>query len=447
MPKKKIGCQGKEFASIKAFSDAYKLQAGKVTVRLRMGWTPEEAVGLSVRERTGTTGKPVIVTGGQFASIKDAAIANGLKPATLVARIARGYAIEDAVLGKLKPRRGRLKPFEFEGRMFETSHQFFVHYGEKWTNVQRRMNRGWTLREALLLDPAPPRFRDFEGHARDVKWKNVRLVGGEVEPVPDVGGFKLYLVTNTVNGKQYVGITVGSLENRLKQHFAMARRGRKSAFANAIRKYGERCFEITLISDAAATFEQLQQLEVEEIARRDTIRKGYNTAAGGSLGTSKQIAVGGQTFTSYATAADHFGIDAGVFVLRVSRLKWSPEEAAGLQERTWKGKRRPVTLKGVVYGSTRKAAEAHGIDYKLVYGRISNGWTLEQALEFVPAPESARYAGRQITVFGVQYESINHAASVLGVNAESFRKRIELGASPEEAFARARKVAKLPVGE
>lgn len=73
------------------------------------------------------------------------------------------------------------------------------------------------------------------------------MAAGKVEPVPDTDGYKLYLVTNTLNGKVYVGLTIGTLEKRLKQHFAAARSGRKSAFATAINKYGEGAFTIELI--------------------------------------------------------------------------------------------------------------------------------------------------------------------------------------------------------
>ena len=186
------------------------------------------------------------------------------------------------------------------------------------------------MEQALQIEPAPPRFRDFEGHARDHKWKEVRVAEGKFEPVPDLQGYKLYLVTNAVNQKVYVGLTIGPLENRLKQHIAAARRGRKSAFSNAIRKYGEQAFNIELLSTNAHTYNELQELEVLEIAKRDSIRNGYNTALGGSIGTSKAITIAGKTYQSYAGAAEAHGVDPVVFGLRVSRLKWTPEEAAGI---------------------------------------------------------------------------------------------------------------------
>ena len=118
------------------------------------------------------------------------------------------------------------------------------------------------MAQALETVPAPPRFRNFEGHAREQKWKDVRTTEGKIEPVPDREGYKLYLVTNSVNSKVYVGITVGELDARLKQHFAAARRGRKSAFMNAINKYGEVAFQIELLSDAARTYDDLRDQEV-----------------------------------------------------------------------------------------------------------------------------------------------------------------------------------------
>lgn len=116
--------------------------------------------------------------------------------------------------------------------------------------------------------------------------------------MPDLQGYKLYLVTNAVNQKVYVGLTIGPLENRLKQHFAVACRGRKSAFSNAIRKYGEQALRIELLSTNAGIYYELQELEVLEISKCEAIRNGYNTALGGSIGTSKAISIAGKAHQS-----------------------------------------------------------------------------------------------------------------------------------------------------
>ena len=155
--------------------------------------------------------------GVRYGSLVAAAEAMGLDPKRIAARVGHGYAREDALKGNLKGRTGQGKPIEFRGEVYRSREQLCSKFGQTWSNVQRRLDRGWTMEQALQIEPAPPRFRDFEGHARDHKWKEVRVAEGKFEPVPDLQGYKLYLVTNAVNQKVYVGLTIGPLENSLVQ--------------------------------------------------------------------------------------------------------------------------------------------------------------------------------------------------------------------------------------
>jgi group I intron endonuclease len=295
------------------------------------------------------------------------------------------------------------------------------------------------MRQALNLDPEPPRFRNHEGHSRDTKWKQTRQTLDKLEPIPDAEGYKIYLITNSVNGKQYVGLTIGTLADRLKQHFAAARKGRKAPLPNAIRKYGESAFSIQLIRADARSYEELQEQEINEIATRDSIRNGYNSAVGGAVGITKPITVQGKRFGSRAQAAEHYGVDVAVFNLRLNRLKWTPEEAAGLTEKTWKGKEVVVDVKGVKYPSIRQAAIALGKDFRKVYDRFSEkGWTIEQALDIAPPPDTVKAVGRQLTAFGVTYKSISKAAEAHGINPESLRRRMASGENAETAISNAK---------
>ena len=208
---------------------------------------------------------------------------------------------------------------------------------------------------------------------------------------------------------------------------------------NAIRKYGENSFSISLIRSDAKSYEELQDQEVNEIATRDSIRNGYNSAVGGAVGITKPITVQGKPFGSRAQAAERYGVDVSVFNLRISRLKWTPEEAAGLIEKTWKGKECAVEVAGVKYPSIRQAAIALGKDFRKVYDRFSEkGWTLEQALDLVSPSDTIRAVGLQLTAFGVTYKSITKAAEAHGINPESLRKRMICGESPEDAITAAK---------
>lgn len=442
---KEIICLGAHFPSIKALAEHYGLSKEKVVRRLAQGWSPEQAVGLAERNREGSpTGFPLEFGGVRYPSLAQAARALGLDPRTIANRVAKGYTPEDALRGKLKGHTANAanaaKPIEFGGNTFPSQTELAERYGQLWRVVSKRMALGWTIEQALGIEDAPPRFRNFEGHARDHKWKEVREIAGKTEPVPDTDGYKLYLVTNTINGKVYVGLTIGNLGNRLRQHFAAARRGRKTAFANAIGKYGEDAFKIELIRSTARTYDELQVQEVEEIARRDSIRNGYNTALGGSIGTSKSISIAGKKFQSYAGAAEYYGVDPVVFSLRVSRLKWTPEQAAGLDERTGSGRKIKIIANGLTFQSLSEAAAAHGLSYKNVHSRLNaKGWSLEQALGIASPPVRTHRSAKAVTVNGTSYASIVEAAVHLGVSEHAMRRFLRLGATADEAYARCHK--------
>lgn len=62
---------------------------------------------------------------------------------------------------------------------------------------------------------------------------------------------EVYLLTNTVNGKQYVGQTTRGAKYRWRDHQHDAkRRGNKSVLGRAIRKYGATSFTITVLDFA-----------------------------------------------------------------------------------------------------------------------------------------------------------------------------------------------------
>ncbi len=95
----------------------------------------------------------------------------------------------------------------------------------------------------------------------------------------------VYLVTNTVNGKVYVGKTEKAIEKRWEGHCNSARKGGRAYFYCAIRKYGPAAFRITEIG-TASTREELNFLEKSFIQkyRSNDARFGYNQTAGSDGG-------------------------------------------------------------------------------------------------------------------------------------------------------------------
>lgn len=90
--------------------------------------------------------------------------------------------------------------------------------------------------------------------------------------------FKIYLITNSINGSQYVGQTRRSPERRLVEHTS----GCGCQLLNrAIKKYGKENFSIETVCEAA-TSELANELEQEYILKYGTLNpNGYNLTTGG----------------------------------------------------------------------------------------------------------------------------------------------------------------------
>lgn len=100
------------------------------------------------------------------------------------------------------------------------------------------------------------------------------------------GQVTVYVITNTVNGKQYVGQTVSSPKTRWYQHVSEAKNGRKGSCAlyAAIRKYGAEAFTLNAIAAGASQIE-LDEAEQQWISQLGTLApNGYNLKTGGSRG-------------------------------------------------------------------------------------------------------------------------------------------------------------------
>lgn len=89
--------------------------------------------------------------------------------------------------------------------------------------------------------------------------------------------FNIYLITNTINQKYYVGITRKTLAVRWKHHLQTAATKKKRyAIHEAIRKYGSDAFIITLIETTDDP-----SRECYWIKKYNSLEEGYNLTAGG----------------------------------------------------------------------------------------------------------------------------------------------------------------------
>lgn len=92
----------------------------------------------------------------------------------------------------------------------------------------------------------------------------------------------IYLITNKINDKKYVGQTRVSIQSRWRTHVAVSKRCKGYIINEAIRKYGESSFQVVEL-DRADSIDRLNELEVFYISTLNTIRpNGYNLDSGGN---------------------------------------------------------------------------------------------------------------------------------------------------------------------
>lgn len=92
----------------------------------------------------------------------------------------------------------------------------------------------------------------------------------------------IYVITNDINGKQYIGKTNNSIEKRFKEHILDSRRERceKRPLYNAMNKYGIEHFHIEKLEECSV--EKSSEREEYWIAKLDTYgHNGYNATRGG----------------------------------------------------------------------------------------------------------------------------------------------------------------------
>jgi group I intron endonuclease len=176
------------------------------------------------------------------------------------------------------------------GEPFETTQWHIDHWGGKYCSLicanaaavgRGRMRIGCQCQRCgKPMEVIPARVRGGGGKYCSSKCANARS--------PGVKGFRagkvldrskaglVYVATNLVNGKRYIGVTVNLDERRLS-HCGAARQGTKRYFPHAIRKYGEEMFRFRVLKRCADMVEAF----AEEQRLIGILKPEYNMTAGG----------------------------------------------------------------------------------------------------------------------------------------------------------------------
>lgn len=96
----------------------------------------------------------------------------------------------------------------------------------------------------------------------------------------------VYRITNNVNRKTYIGMTVRTPDQRWWEHRNEAKKGSNYFIHQAIRKYGEDNFSFEIIAESDCV-DELKRLEIDNIKtyRSHMTQHGYNKTWGGDGAT------------------------------------------------------------------------------------------------------------------------------------------------------------------
>lgn len=180
----------------------------------------------------------------------------------------------------------------------------------------------------------------------------------------------IYKITNSVNGKIYVGQT-NNLARRKKEHLCRP----SSILGRAIRKYGREHFLFEVLVDGIETQEELNRQEVIWIGRLRSAERdnGYNATCGGDGTRLNQVA---RAALSIAKTGQK--VPALSVALRGKRK--SADHVANMREAF---RRRPGTKLITHDGETHPSAEwarRVGISKELLHFRLRRGWPFKRAI-------------------------------------------------------------------
>ena len=295
---------------------------------------------------------------------------------------------------------------------------------------EKQARTGKPVRKNLADFGAPPKVQN------PIPKSVAKILAAVTQKIAERARFKAYLITNSLNGKNYVGITERKLKDRWKQHLMDGTKGGGYLLHKVMHRDGIENFTFEFIA-CAIDRHSLHLLEVQLIDQYRAVELGYNQTRGGAAGESvgTEMRVDGKTFISISSAAREFGVDEDKAFQRLTRHGWTPEQTFGLAPApARKGRKTLFEFGGKTFDNFVAACSAYGFDEPVVRARLKRGWSDRQAFGVEPAPVRTNTTGRSVQVSGEQFRSIAEAAKRFGVRPHGASKRIKKGLTPEQAF-------------
>jgi hypothetical protein len=363
----KISFKGKKYKSFIDLCNKFNLPESRVRARLKRNWSLGEALEV-VFKKSESPGrnKKIVVQGKVYKSIKLACKALSIKNYYTVAQRLNKYNFTiDQAFGFTKPPQKKASnaiKIKIGKKIFSSKKTAAEFYKIDQRLVITRMNRGWTLEEAYGLKTKKldkNKIYDNSGNKRK--------------------GF-VYLISNRNNNKKYVGITIGSIQDRFNSHLYQAsKKSNKESLEYSIWLLGSDSFSVKQIKKAEV--DKLGSLERFYIKKFKTLKPyGYNINTGGAgiFGGKKYdipLILEGKIFFSLSDVASHLSLNVSTIGARI-RSGWNLEKAIKQKVRNIK----KIKYKEIEYESKNHLARAFGIPISTMRSRIESGWSISKAI-------------------------------------------------------------------
>lgn len=280
--------------------------------------------------------------------------------------------------------------------------------------------------------------------------------------------FILYMHTNKINGKKYIGITCLPPNTRFRNGNGYKH---SAHFYSAIQKYGWNNFEHEiLLEDMSATTAAIMEMTLILFYKTTDKNYGYNSGFGGEGivpdGKSDEVKENmsrGMRHSKRSTKYIYNGIkeeywglhfldicemltlSQSVVSSRIRNYGWSMDEALGFVERKSRKKGKPSHRRQdrfIYHGRIEKYNNKHiadickeiNLDPSMIRSRIKKGLTFDQALGFEEIDDSNKkniYFGIKEQYHGKYFKDI---CKEIDLNYSTFSGRIRKNWTVDEAF-------------
>ena len=468
MTGREIIFKGKKYNSIQEAADALGINAPIARARLSNGFTLEEAFSKKrLEKRKPQEGKKVKIRGKIFSSIANAHSELKIKVPlqTVNTRIHRGLSVVEA-MELVRFKKKSAKEIKFRGKIYSSLSTLARAFGvspKKFISKIKQGKSKYTIAEALGLKK--PRFRiqrqtykiaggifkDFKSMCKYYKIRESTVVhrldklGWSLEQALEIKKRKgyhpnkfgiVYLITNKINQKKYVGTTLNSLKIRWKGHLDSVAKNERMAdgsLGRAIKKFGPHTFTKRIIA-RCSFLDDMTLTERKFISKYKTLKpNGYNLTAGG-IGygyLGKKIKIQGRNFDSLMEVSKVFKISYSKLTYRIGQ-GYTPEEAVGLKyKKPYFPNQCKYNINGKKFYSSRELANYFKIDYNFLRGRIYKykGRSVLKIIE--DAKKGPIDNAKPLKVNGIRYTSIEDAMRKNKSIALSLSFGIGLNAFPE----------------